>query len=249
LLFGLTITRQLVDDLKRLLAKSPSITTLTLNAHPQGPGETEGDKVDLASLFEDAMEPPINAIAGGKKSYPFSSTLEYLSISATHFKLSPSCTPFLHALTGLLISGDSAHVQTSFWKSLEDSGIHLQKLNVGPLLQPIIDYLLSYSGLRDFVLDSSGLDNGDDESMASQFQHREYDENLAHQFFLSVLPMHQSTIQTVAFRNIKPGTWAITQSYLEGVSQCKNLESFNPVYHFPLEEDNQPPTIALVCKA
>lgn len=108
LLFGLTITRQLVDDLKRLLAKSPSITTLTLNAHPQGPGETEVDKVDLASLFEDAIEPPINTIAGGEKSSSFSSTLEYLSISATHFKLSPSCTPFLHALTGLLISGDSA---------------------------------------------------------------------------------------------------------------------------------------------
>ncbi|RXW19361.1 hypothetical protein EST38_g6490 [Candolleomyces aberdarensis] len=148
--------------------------------------------------------------------------------------------------------------ETEKWKSIPefltslvsgtspyDSGIHLQELNVGPLLQPIIDYLLSYSGLREFVLDPSDWDNEDNENVTHQSQDHQDDENIAHQFFHSVLPMHQSTIQTVAFRNTNPGSWAIAQPYLEGVFLCKNLESLTLVYHFPIEEDNRPPTIAL----
>ncbi|KAJ2934110.1 hypothetical protein H1R20_g2993, partial [Candolleomyces eurysporus] len=241
LLYGLTMTRQTVESLKCLLTRSPSITGLTLDARTQ-PSETEVNAADLASLLKDAIEPPTSAIARDNQAPTFSSTLKRLKISARWFKLSPSCAPFLHALTSLLISGDSAHVQASFWKSLQDSGIHLQELNVGPLLQPIIDYLLSYSGLREFVLDPSDWDKEEGENVTHPSQDHQDDENIAHQFFHSVLPMHQSSIQTVAFRNTKPGSWAIAQPYLEGVFLCKNLKFLTLVYHFPMEGL---PTIAL----
>ena len=88
-------------------------------------------------------------------------------------------------------------------------------------------------------------------NIASRLRRHQYDENLAHQFFCSVLPMHRATIQTVVIRKVKPGTlaWPITRAYLEGVCQCKNLESFYTYNDFPLDEDSgQVSTITLVCR-
>ncbi|KAJ2913055.1 hypothetical protein MD484_g7357, partial [Candolleomyces efflorescens] len=169
----------------------------------------------------------------GRADLPFDGFSNLTAISILDsLRLTPSCVPLLHALTSFTLSGDSAYVPANFWKALQDSGICILDLKVGPLTQPIIDYLSSYSGLRDFNLDSSGRDPEDVE-------------NIMHEFFHSVLRMHRSSMKALAFRNTKPGSWVITKSYLELVSQCKNLESLNLVYHFPFEEDNGPPTITL----
>jgi hypothetical protein len=207
---------------------------LALTAHIK-PGTAKVERVELGSLFEDGIQISGTsvAVAGTHTTSTLPSTLKTLIISPRAFRMSPSCAPLLRALTSLSISDDSIHVPTSFWKALQDCGICLQDLKVGPLLQPIVDYLLSYSGLRYFKLDSSGRDPEDAE-------------NMIHQFFYSILPMHQSSMKELAFQNTKPGSWVITKSYLDRVSLCKNIECLNLVYHFPMEEDNEPPTIALV---
>ncbi|KAJ2934114.1 hypothetical protein H1R20_g2997, partial [Candolleomyces eurysporus] len=210
-LTGLPMTTHILDGVKALLAKSPSMTELVLNAphqpdRPDGPGEK---KVELSSMVEDVMQPN------------FSPTLKELTISAAPLKLSPSCAPFLRSLTSLEILNDSAHVQPSFWKALQDSGVHLQELKVAPLRQPIVDYLLSYSGLRGFTLDWSEQDAEDVEKVVPRFFH-------------GVLPRHRDAIQSISFKHTKLGPWTVTQSYLnEGVYLCKKLKYLTLIYYFP----------------
>jgi hypothetical protein len=50
--------------------------------------------------------------------------------------------------------------------------------------------------------------------------------------------MHRSTMQNLSFRNFKPGSWCITQSYLEeGICLCKNLEAVELHYYFSQQEN------------
>ncbi|RXW19355.1 hypothetical protein EST38_g6496 [Candolleomyces aberdarensis] len=207
-LTGLPMTPHILDGVKALLAKSPFITELLLNPSRQ-PGAPEVKRTELSSMVEDVMQP--NLIP----------TLKQLTISAALLNLSPSCAPFLRSLTGLEILNDSAHVQPSFWKSLQDSGVHLQELKVAPLRQPIVDYLLSYSGLRDFTLDLTHSDTEDVEKIVPRFFH-------------AVLPRHRDAIQSISFRHTKLGPWTIIQSYLdEGVYHCKKLKYLTLIYYFP----------------
>ncbi|RXW19356.1 hypothetical protein EST38_g6495 [Candolleomyces aberdarensis] len=207
-LTGLPMTPHILDGVKALLSKSPSITELSLNA-PYQSGGPEVKKVEFSSMVEDVMQPN------------FSPSLKKLTISAAPLKLSPPCAPFLRSLTSLEILNDSAHVQPSFWKALQDSGVHLQELKVAPLRQPIVDYLLSYPGLRRFTLDWPEQDTEDVEKIVPRFFH-------------DVLPRHRDAIQSISFKHTKLGPWTINQSYLnEGVYLCKKLKYLTLIYYFP----------------
>ncbi|KAJ2934116.1 hypothetical protein H1R20_g2995, partial [Candolleomyces eurysporus] len=218
---GLPITPHILSGVKALLAKSPSITELLLITLHQ-PDAPEVKRAELGSMVAHAMQPK------------FSPTLKELTISAASFNLSPSCAPFLRSLTSLEIINDSAHVQPSFWKALQASGAHLQELKVAPLRQPIIEYLLSYSGLRDCTLDWSEQDTEDVEKIAPRF-------------FYGVLPRHRDAMQSISFGHTKLGPWTIIQSYLdEGVYHCKKLKYLTLVYYFPSpNEEHTHPIIPL----
>jgi hypothetical protein len=222
-LTSLPMTPHIIDGVKGLLARSPSLTELGLHASPQVEAP-EVKTLEFSSLVEDAMKPN------------FSPRLKELSISPSRFNLSPSCAPFLRSLTSLVIpNGDSSHTQPSFWKTLQDSGIHLRELKVAPLRQSIIDYLLSYSGLRDFTLDWSRQDVEDVEKIARQFFH-------------AVLPRHRDTIRSISFGHTNLGPWTVTQSDLdEGVYLCKNIQKLTLIYYFPSpNEKHTHPVIPLV---
>ncbi|KAJ2913056.1 hypothetical protein MD484_g7356, partial [Candolleomyces efflorescens] len=207
-LTGLPMTTHSIDGVKGMIARSPSLVELGLDggSHAEISGET---KVEFSTLVEDAMQPN------------FSPRLKELRITPSQFNLTTSCAPFLRSLTSLVILNDSTHAQPSFWKALQDSGIHLQKLKVAPLRSPIIDYLLSYSGLRDFTLDWSREETKDVEEIARRFFHL-------------VLPKHRESIRSISFGHTNLGPWTITQSALdEGVHTCKNLKKLTLIYYFP----------------
>ncbi|RXW19360.1 hypothetical protein EST38_g6491 [Candolleomyces aberdarensis] len=208
----LPMTPDILDGVKGLLARSPSITELVLKVS-YGLGSTKVERLELSSMVEDIMQPN------------FSPMLKHLTISASQFNLSPSCVPFLRSLTSLVVS-DFTVVQPSFWRALQDVGIRLRKLKGGRLRQPIMDYLLSYSGLQDITL---------------QWSDEEFEEigSIVSKFFHAVLPRHRDTIRSISFGPPMLVPWPVTQSYLdEGVYLCKKLKYLSLIYYFPYPNEN-----------
>lgn len=208
------MTQQILDDMKGLLARSRSITQFALR--PFAPSF-----LNFSSLFEDAMKPN------------FSPTLKQLTIGID-IKLSPSVAPFFRYLTSLETDVTSIQLLRIF----QGSGIRLQEL-VAPLQQEVINYLLSYSGLRSFAGDPKLLPRTTEGKM------------IISQFFHAVLPKHQESIQSITFKQTGPlpGLLSITQPYLDqGVYLCKNLECLTLIYYFPsVREEHISDVLPLVC--
>ncbi|RXW22204.1 hypothetical protein EST38_g3654 [Candolleomyces aberdarensis] len=158
---NLAPTPAIVKGLERLIANSPSMSQLTIICLPVDPDD-EGDNVrqhwlDLSSVFEAALAPvntPSLSEQTVQNTAPPSLSIENLTVAGMQI-LSPTAVPYLRSLTSLSIFNNSVQIDPLFWNALKTSKVHLQKLTVYLILQPIIDYLLSYDGLEDIMISTA----------------------------------------------------------------------------------------------
>ncbi|KAJ2934100.1 hypothetical protein H1R20_g2979, partial [Candolleomyces eurysporus] len=225
-------TPGIVEGLKHLIASSPSLSQLTIICFSAKPDD-EQDGVnqhylDLCSLLE-ATGPPAASLSEHTVKDIISSSvaIQALSIAGGQI-LAPTVVPSLRSLTALHIFNDYVQIDPLFWSALQNSQIHLRKLTVVLILQPIIDYLLSYNGLEAITISHSNCDPGID---------RANEEPFVHLFFGAVLPKHSGSLRLIELDDTVERAWIITQSYLQGVLACKRLECLTLTYAFPWKDE------------
>ena len=223
-LHDVVLSSSILKGVKQLVANSPSLQEFVISRY-RWSVDTLTPTLPYVT-FDTVIEALIRAPA-------FTPTLKQLDIDVGGFHLNGSCFPFLACLTHLDIRGLSPKgISPTFWRSLEHSGIHLQRLAVQPLDPSIIDYLLSYDGLQEIVfkLDYiwSAADGPDMETFARRF-------------FYSVVPHHQGTLREIRFGCSERETWEVSamvpwifnETYLEPLSLCKLLERVDVVFFYP----------------
>ncbi|KAJ2934099.1 hypothetical protein H1R20_g2978, partial [Candolleomyces eurysporus] len=158
---NLVPTPAIVKGLERLITNSPSMSQITIICVPFDP-DVEGDNdrqhwLDLSSLFEAALA-PVNTPSFSEQTVqntaPLSLSIENLAVAGMQI-LSPTAVPYLRSLTSLTIFNNSVQIDSLFWNALKTSEVHLRRLTVYLILQPIIDYLLSYDGLQDIKISTA----------------------------------------------------------------------------------------------
>ena len=206
------IDPSIVDSLQAMLSKhAEGLESLTLRTPSSYSSSTTGDNPLVLTLA--ALLPP---------SLP---RLTSLTFNSGQFRLqapSLSASPSLsHLVVENAIGGT---VGASFWRELSKEGIQLKTLSIYPITAPILEYLRSYSGLVKLLLVGSPYTSRPREPIRDDVKGKVYSE---------ALTMHRTTLRHLAYVHLPWKRYGITEERLQGVLECKHLETLWLTYHFP----------------
>ena len=142
---------------------------------------------------------------------------------------SPACITSLSNLVSLRMREDlnGSDLYRDFWKAMTKHQVRLQVLETEPVLQEMVDYLESYSGLRELIINWWYLRDyrvdGYDKKLA---KHNTLLDNL----FCSALPKHQETLRSITngcsiqIDRMDPGPWCLNEARFDSLLLCTRLE-------------------------
>ncbi|KAJ3535797.1 hypothetical protein NMY22_g6321 [Coprinellus aureogranulatus] len=209
---NIKLVPSIVDSLKPVL-KQVSSTLESLSVQPSVWHNGCMDYDEIAVVALDDLLPP---------SLP---RLTSLSINTDRFSVSASCIDIFPSISHLdLDQAASLNVSPAFWGALEDKGVRLKRLSVYPLTTPIIRYLQSYTGLEELRLC---------EPSYAIRRRKPFKDTNSSKAFGEVLAMHKRTLRRLSFEDLEWKQYGITEERLQGILECKELESLWLVYHFP----------------
>ncbi|KAJ3530487.1 hypothetical protein NMY22_g8552 [Coprinellus aureogranulatus] len=141
--------------------------------------------------------------------------LKKVVINASRIGLSGMVVSRLPSLVHLdAMNASSGCIDDSFWKALAEQRIRLEYLAIWPLTSAIVEYLLSYSGLKTLSL-------GAKSSRTSEIKNTEEE-----RLFSVVLPRHRRTLENLWLDGPQErGHGAVTEERLENIARCNELQS------------------------
>ncbi|TFK65103.1 hypothetical protein BDN72DRAFT_846029 [Pluteus cervinus] len=110
---------------------------------------------------------------------------------------------------------DEVLCQAPFWRLMQDYQCHLKLLCLPFMVEPLLDYLASYCGLKYFDLQISDRNSQAIES------------TLVSRFYAEVLYAQADSLETLIMdidEDQYYGPWALQASHIDGLSQCRKLQ-------------------------
>ncbi|ESK86969.1 hypothetical protein Moror_3321 [Moniliophthora roreri MCA 2997] len=96
------------------------------------------------------------------------------------------------------------------WKSMQSAGISLRCLTVEPASSDLLDYLESFSGLKELSILHPDLDEEDSD-------------NLGRRFYQDTLPKHSESLRKLAVVPPHDGSWVIGLDNVDVFDRCDKL--------------------------
>lgn len=147
--------------------------------------------------------------------------LKHLRVHGWNFRLDSATLPHLRYLSSLNIASmrdtgpdEQAHV----WHGMIKASIQLQKITTGVISEPLIDYLVSYTGLLELKIASRKMKYDFlDDSDAS--------ETLTTELCQSALPVHSNTLRVFEILDRSDKKRCVTLDTISAIRRCEKLES------------------------
>ncbi|KAJ3530485.1 hypothetical protein NMY22_g8553 [Coprinellus aureogranulatus] len=208
-----------------------SARVIGLGALLEAPGDT-GAMPKKDTVLARLSNPPCKQTPSHPKATPQYPRLKKVATNADRITLSGNIVPLLPSLTHLDIThASSRNIEDSFWKALMNGKVRLEHLEMWPLTTPVVEYLLSYSGLKTIHLvgvhgnNLPMIKNTDDCPVFSE-----------------VLPRHSRTLEKLWLQgSVRRGYNTLTQKILDTIGRCSELRELRISYPFPASGEDQGP--------
>lgn len=178
-------------------------------------------ELDSGQFWGDDRVPTLHDLFG-KVSPGTALRLKHLSLSWWRWRLDSITLPHLKCLTSLELNSpvifrggedDYSHDVSEIWHTFRIEGIHLSDLGTSAMDEELLQYLGSYSGLRRLKLTSA---TGRTEKLSN---------NLADQFYKSVLPRHSQSLTNIEIYPGHQGRWCFGFHNASIISQCQQVKN------------------------
>ncbi|KAF6756833.1 hypothetical protein DFP72DRAFT_892430 [Ephemerocybe angulata] len=203
----------IVVSLKRMLAQSAeSLESLTLVPNDWNTSNLNQPRsINLDELFE---EPP--------GSLRVCSNLKELVINGNRIRLSALSAPILQSLTRLEVRNcANDNIDPTFWDALQDAKVHLRALTMSPITPRAVEYLASYTGLKELCMKAATYSHKTQSGAADPLSVLE-----------SVLPKHRETLQVLSFAALGFTEFMCAEETVDAIIMCEQLKSLELVYHY-----------------
>ncbi|KAF5342012.1 hypothetical protein D9611_001236 [Ephemerocybe angulata] len=211
------IPLEIIVSLKRMLAQSAeSLESLTLVPNDWSTSNLNQPRsINLDELFED---PP--------GSLRVCSNLKELVINGNRIRLSALSAPILQSLTRLEVRNcANDNIDPTFWDALQDAKVHLRALTMSPITPRAVEYLASYTGLKELCMKAATYSHKTQSGAAGPLSVLE-----------SVLPKHRETLQVLSFAALGFKEFMCTEETVDAIMMCEQLKSLELVYHYPEQQ-------------
>ncbi|KAK0207548.1 hypothetical protein IW262DRAFT_529423 [Armillaria fumosa] len=189
------------DAPSTIIANSPALTELTLDGTCDITSDKTATMENLFSKLPTGTALPLQSLTIG-------GTMRYLLDPA------PQIPPHFKSLTSLVITSDIISVPAEFWRALETARIYLQKLSVRELDESLLNYLESYTGLKDLSAGRFEDDVAKSDLAADRFYH-------------CVVPKHSGSLRNVHISTDFEGKWCLSDTQLDEIMRCSGLVSLD----------------------
>ncbi|KAF5362860.1 hypothetical protein D9758_007028 [Tetrapyrgos nigripes] len=114
-------------------------------------------------------------------------------------------------LTSLQLRSHYGNTLEPLFSGLQSKQIHLQRLVLDIVTEPVLDYIATYSGLE--VLSLKG---------PKWYSQPTYNEN-AERFYQQILPLHNDSLVKLEMEPEFESRWCFGEDNVEAISRCRNL--------------------------
>jgi hypothetical protein len=101
------------------------------------------------------------------------------------------------------------------WKALLAGGIRLEALSADDISSELVDFIVSFSGLRSLTLVDLGI------------QSQETSDDIADMFFRHALPTHRSTLRSLTLDTAYQGKWCFSEVNAATILDCQRLRDLS----------------------
>jgi len=214
-------------SLSRIICNSPNLTTLD---------------IDTGFLIASVEAPSLHRLLSAEIDRP-PMPLKRLALRHVRTRLDEDVLYHLKSLQSLSIHFNlTTRVQGShlneIWDALRMESVHLSSIDVNltEVDDALLDYLLSYDGIREVVFDNSARLWTSPETNA-----------VAVRFFKDVLPKIAVSLEVLHLETISEGAWCFSADNAAVISKCINLKKLTVSVVDMIQSHSRATMVRLIC--